>query len=228
MKHIFDQMDKSNLTRLYGSSSYLDAYKEHTNQRVKHDPKQAVGGSWDEIGQLQFQFLLDQSLETHHRLLDIGCGTLRAGRHFIRYLDAGGYYGFDLSEEAINSAKCLVVDECLSNKSPNLYVNKRKDLKFTEYEDSQFDYLLAQSVFTHLMPNHIDECFANIGKVMGPDSQFYFTYQDSKVFKQNGYKQFSYPYSYFDELADRNGFRLFDHSEDYIHPRNQRMLKICR
>ena len=31
------------------------------------------------------------------RMLEIGCGNLRAGRLFIDYLDAGDYYGIDIS-----------------------------------------------------------------------------------------------------------------------------------
>lgn len=225
---LFGHMDKDKLDRLYGDASYLDAYTEHTNQRVKHDPEQAVGGIWDGIGQLQFQFLLDQGLKPHHRLLDIGCGTLRGGRHFIRFLDAGCYHGFDLSDQAIAAAKNLVEAELLSDKCPTLYVNREQNLRFGKSQGRQFDYLLAQSVFPHLMPDHINECFAHIGSVMGPDSRFYFTYQNSEIFRRNGYKQFSYPYAYFHDLAKHYGFQLFDHSEDYNHPRNQRMLSLSR
>ncbi|ASK88355.1 class I SAM-dependent DNA methyltransferase [Sphingorhabdus sp. SMR4y] len=221
-------MNKDKLDRLYRNASYLEAYTEHTNQRVQYDTEQAVGGFWDQLGQLQFQFLLEQGLKPHHRLLDIGCGTLRGGRHFINYLDAGCYHGFDLSEQAIAAAKGLVSAELLSDKCPTLYVNREKNLRFAESLGMQFDYLLAQSVFTHLMPDHVEECFAHIGSVMGPNSLFYFTYQDSENFKRNGYKQFSYPYSYFHDLAERHDFKLSDHSEDYSHPRSQRMLSLSR
>src|SRR5947209_178803 len=45
-----------------------------------------VGGEWDTIGKLQFDFIVRQGLEPRHVLLDIGCGALRGGRFFIEYL----------------------------------------------------------------------------------------------------------------------------------------------
>lgn len=38
-----------------------------------------VGGLWDEIGLLQFEFLKSRGLKPHHVLVDIACGSLRAG-----------------------------------------------------------------------------------------------------------------------------------------------------
>src|SRR3989449_5135255 len=65
--------------------------------------REAVGGLWDEIGQLQIDFLVSQGLMPHHRLLDIGCGSLRGGVKMIRYLDVGHYAGVDLHESLINA-----------------------------------------------------------------------------------------------------------------------------
>jgi hypothetical protein len=44
---------------------------------------------------LQLDFMIREGLKPHHKLLDIGCGSLRGGVHFIRYLDAGNYVGID-------------------------------------------------------------------------------------------------------------------------------------
>ena len=54
-----------------------------------------VGGGWDEIGKLQFDFLISRGLKPHHVFLDIACGSLRAGRFLIPYLDAGNYLGIE-------------------------------------------------------------------------------------------------------------------------------------
>jgi hypothetical protein len=81
------------IEQLYKQKKYLAAYSEHTNIRVELNPHLAVGGMWEEIGKLQLDFLVNQGLRPTHKFLDIGCGTLRGGRHFIRYLDAGNYAG---------------------------------------------------------------------------------------------------------------------------------------
>ena len=208
---------------------YLDAYSNFTDTQVAIDPHQAIGGLWDEIGPLQLDFLVSKGLMPHHRLLDIGCGTLRAGRHFIRYLDAGNYFGIDISPKAIEYAHELVSREGLSEKRPALIVSARKDLKFGEYEGEKFDYLLAQSVFTHLPPEAIAECLQHAGTVMSSSSAFYCTYKESPEYKAVPIAmEFRYPLSFFETLADQVGLHLEDCSADYAHPRGMSMLKMSR
>ena len=60
--------------------------------------RRAVGGMWEEIGKLQFNFLVEQGLKPGHFLLDVGCGRLRGGIHFIRYLEPEHYFGIDISK----------------------------------------------------------------------------------------------------------------------------------
>ena len=164
------------VSTLYKENEYLEAYSKHTDYRVELNPQEAVGGQWEIIGQLQFEFLVKRGLSPNHTMLDIGCGTLRGGRHFIKYLNISNYYGMDISPKAIEYAKQLVINEELSEKKPRIILNKGKNLLFREFTNNKFDYLLAQSVFTHLKPEHIKECFGNIGSVMHNESIFYFTY----------------------------------------------------
>ena len=45
--------------------------------------REAVGGLWEEMRRLQFDFLANQGLKPDHKLLDIGCGSMRGGVHFV-------------------------------------------------------------------------------------------------------------------------------------------------
>jgi hypothetical protein len=60
-----------------------------------------VGGYWEEIGGLQFRYLVDRGLTPSDTLIDVGCGSLRGGSKFIRYLDPGRYLGIDKHIELI-------------------------------------------------------------------------------------------------------------------------------
>ncbi len=217
---------RKRVEELYEGKDYLDAYAEHTDLRVEEDFRAAVGGNWERMGELQFDFLVKNGLEPRHRMLDIGCGTLRAGRHFIRYLDAGNYTGMDISAGAIEVARRLVLDEGLSEKRPRLLVSTHKNLRFEEFEAESFDTLLAQSVFTHLMPEHIEECIRHIGRIMRADAPFFFTFYAGPEFRQRGVKTFEYPFSFFESLAGSGGFELTDRSADYPHPTGQRMAVL--
>jgi hypothetical protein len=55
-----------------------------------------VGGMWDEIGKLQFEFLVKEGLNPEHFLLDVAWGSLRVGVHFVRYLESDCYKGIDI------------------------------------------------------------------------------------------------------------------------------------
>jgi SAM-dependent methyltransferase len=205
---------------------YLGAYSRHGDCNVAKDPQYAVGGFWEEIGTLQFDFLVGRGLRPDHRLLDIGCGTLRGGRHFIRYLDPGNYTGIDISPKAIKYGKRLVVEEGLVDRRPRLLLNKMRHLTFEQFGGETFQFLLAQSVFTHLMPPHIEECFNHVRRIMMPDSAFYFTVWVENDLQRPTEFEFRYPLSLFENLAAKYGFDMKDFGPDYPHPRNQRMLSV--
>lgn len=221
-------LDDAEIEELYHRLPYFEAYSRHTDLRVARDPQGAVGGQWDVLGAAQLNFLRGQGMEPRHRLFDLGCGTLRAGRHFIRFLDPGNYHGFDLSPAAISYAQELIRAEGLEARKPVLAVNRAQDLRFAGFTSQTFDYLLAFSVFTHLQPEHIAECFEHIGQIMHADSAFFFTFRAAGRFEQRGPKDFSQPFSWFVSLAKRYDFELRDHSPDFRHPRAQRMISIKR
>jgi hypothetical protein len=79
------------MSRLLEGARKKSARAELGNQSVDNSEwyKSVVGGLWDEIGRLQFNFLVAQGLKPEHYLLDVGCGTFRGGVHFIRYLETG-------------------------------------------------------------------------------------------------------------------------------------------
>ena len=68
---------------------------EQNAQMESLDHRAYVGGLWEEIGRLQFEFLLRQGLAPSDCFLDIACGSLRWGVHFINYLDPGNYLGIE-------------------------------------------------------------------------------------------------------------------------------------
>ncbi len=214
------------LSRMFRKLDYLDAYATRTDLVVSIDPELAIGGLWDEMGQRQFEFLKQHGMEPHHKMLDIGCGTLRGGIHCIEYLESGHYFGMDISRNAISYGKNLVESKGLNEKRPSLSVSAKKDLKFAQYAGQSFDYILAQSVFSHLRPEDISECFEHIGNIMTEKAKFFFTFHPGTSFRQRGEINFEYPHSFFEGLAQKYRFELEDVSDAYKHPRDQRMF-IC-
>jgi hypothetical protein len=193
-------------------------------RKCRADYRAAVGGMWDTIGALQFEFMKNQGLRPEHCLLDIGCGSLRAGRFFITYLNPRCYLGVDGDgplvraglENEINSA---IVDE----KQPEFVFNS--DFQFTF--DRKPDFALAQSVLTHLTPSQIEKCLTNL-HAFAPRCKFFATFCESSfawpntVFPPNTQRTFFYTRGQMTQFAKQCGWSMF-YIGDWGHPRGQRM-----
>jgi cyclopropane fatty-acyl-phospholipid synthase-like methyltransferase len=102
---------------------------------------------YDLIAAMSFGLLTSLGLRQQHKVLDIGCGSLRVGRLLIPYLNAKGYFGIEpnkwLVEEGIakevgetqirlKEAQFLIAD------SPQSWIGQHS-----------FDFAIAQSIFSH-------------------------------------------------------------------------------
>jgi SAM-dependent methyltransferase len=135
-----------------------------------------VGGMWDEIGKFQFEFIKKEGLQRDMLFLDIGCGCLRGGIHFIDYLNNNNYYGIDINQSLLDAGYDKELAEAgLQSKIPK--ANLLCDEHFTIARFGRmFDFALAQSVFTHLPLNHIRLCLIQLAPNMKTGGKFYTTY----------------------------------------------------
>jgi len=171
---------------------------------------------WEETGAYQLDFLKSQKMEPFHYLLDIGCSALRGGIHFIKYLDESHYYGFDKEEELIGFAKSKITRKYhLSPKDPHLYAVKDFDLDFLKIK---FDYIFAQSVFSHSTPDGIRLCLDRIRPLLFSKGRFYATYHEGRSFmlgESHTWREIGderirveYPFSYFEGFAREFGLKV--------------------
>ena len=195
-----------------------------------------VGGLWDEIGALQFGFLLKQGLSPQHTLVDIGCGSLRCGLPIIRYLDEGNYYGLDINASLIEAGMHELGKEGLTSKQPHLLVNDKFELSRF---GTSFDFAIAQSVFTHLDMNLIVRCLVEVRKILKSGGKFYATFflapspahimpikhEPGGIITNFDTDPFHYSFRELEWLAAIAGFsaRLIG---DWNHPRSQKMLEL--
>jgi hypothetical protein len=131
-------------------------------------------GSYDIGAAMQFSLVTALGLREDNFLLDIGCGSLRAGRLFIVYLRPGRYFGLEperwLVEEGIRQE---LGQEILAVKRPMF--SHDRDFTLSAF-GRQFDFLLAQSIFSHSAPRQVRRCLAEARAVMAPTAVFIATY----------------------------------------------------
>jgi SAM-dependent methyltransferase len=164
--------------RVRHRGDHVAYYRAVMGDAIRRGDATAVGHrsrkGWRGGGKRQFDYLVAKGLQPQHRMLDIGCGNLRAGRRFIDYLMPGHYYGIDISPAAILSAQQTVAESGLGAKLP--YLTVVEDLTFSFLPSAHFDVVHAHSVFSHSPLDVIEQCFAHLARILEPDGAFYFTY----------------------------------------------------
>ncbi|MGW5616901.1 class I SAM-dependent methyltransferase [Streptomyces sp. NPDC003877] len=189
---------------------------------VGHNPSREA---WNRIGRMQFEYLVGHGLRPHHRMLDIGCGNLRAGRLFIDYLDTGHYYGIDISPHILLAAQDTLVADKLQAKLP--YLTLADDLTFDFLPDAHFDVVHAHSVFSHSPLPVIEECFAHVGRILAPGGFFDFTFDRTEGEEhQVLHEDFYYRTRTLTGLAARHGLaaRFMDDWERLPHRQSKMRL----
>src|ERR1700733_7755663 len=106
----------------------------------------------------QFSLLTALGLREDHTLLDIGCGSLRGGRLFIPYLAPEKYFGIEPEQWLIDQGIAAEVGRDLADIKKPAFSN---DSNFTLSTFGRtFDFMLAQSIFSHATQKQIRQCLS--------------------------------------------------------------------
>lgn len=212
-------------------------HRELSNEQLDNNQHRAyVGGLWEEMGQVQLDFLVGQGLTPEMKFLDVGCGSLRAGRRLVKHLEPGNYYGIDINAQIIETGYERELDDEGRSRLPlaNLRMTDRFDADF----GIGFDMAIAQSVFTHVSLNHIRLCLYRIAQVMKPGGRFFATFSQraadfplDKVYPNTrSYTERNVYWYYRSDLrwaAERSPWR-FRYLGDWGHSRQQKMVEYTR
>jgi SAM-dependent methyltransferase len=117
---------------------------------------------YDFMGATQFRLLTTLGLRESHRVLDLGCGSLRAGRLLIPYLLPDGYHGIEPNAWLVDDAiEHQIGRDMVRIKRPRFDANTefRADVFGVE-----FDFIVAQSIFSHATPGLVVTALANLGR----------------------------------------------------------------
>lgn len=131
------------------------------------------------MGATQFRLLCTLGLRADHSLLDFGCGSLRAGRLMIGYLNECRYFGIEpnkwLIEEAINHQ---VGKDLIRLKKPQFDHNSDFE---TDVFSQQFDFIIAQSIFSHTGSDLINIALRNFKDSLKPNGLIAATFIEGKA-----------------------------------------------
>ena len=197
--------------------------------------RESIGGHWETLGKLQFDLLVSQGLRPEHRLLDIGCGCLRAGVHLVRYLQPGRYYGIDASQALLEAGRTELAALRLERRVPPKNLICTADFDVSGF-DVRFEFALAHSVFTHLSLNHLRLCLNHLSPQMETGGRFYVSFFEvsacrpvpdafchGEITTFAARDPFHYPFRDFEHMALGTGWRAH-YVGEWEHPRGARMM----
>jgi len=192
----------------------------------------AGDGDFEATGNEFLQYFTDLAgLKPEHRVLEVGCGIGRMARPLTTYLKGGTYEGIDIVPRGIRW--------CQSHISAN-YPNFRfhlADIKSamynphgrfnpTEYRfpfgNSEFDFIVLTSVFTHMMKRDLENYLAEIARTIRPDGTclvtFFLLNNDTRQLIAGGMSSLNFQFfrdgSHIDD--ERSPDRAVAYDEEYI------------
>lgn len=189
--------------------------------------REYVGGMWEKIGRLQFDFLVAKGLKPHDVLVDVACGSLRAGVHLIPYLDPGHYLGIEKEAELVERG----LQEELSPQTQDI-----RRPEFVISGDFQFErfsrranWAIAHSLFTHLVPDEILSCLTRLRSWADPRCVLYASFLEAaqpttNPDRSDPHLPFFYSRSQMSEFGERAGWSV-SYLGDWSHPRDQIMVR---
>jgi cyclopropane fatty-acyl-phospholipid synthase-like methyltransferase len=199
--------------------------------------RELVGGLWDEMGTLQLDFLRARGLRPESTLLDIGCGSLRLGVRAVDFLREGNYWGTDLNESLLDAGYSReIVQNGLASKLSREHLVVDSEFGFAGVP-REFEFAIAQSVFTHLPLNHLRLCLINLAAHVESACKLFLTVfvapdeALAQPCRQQPGEVMTYPHkdpyhcavSDLNYLASRTPWRM-EFVGDWRHPRNQKMV----
>jgi hypothetical protein len=201
--------------------AFLNPEGDRGIKKIGH--REYIGGNWDEIGSLQFDFLVSKGLMPESYLVDIACGSFRLGVKAIPYLEPGHYLGIEKESGLVEAGLEKELDSKIqTEKTPSIVISD--SFEFERFSH-RADFAIAQSLFSHLPPNLITLCFQKLHSSLNTNGVFYATYFEVATPRKNpetphdhGY--FAYTTREMVEFGELNGYSA-NYIGDWNHPAGQ-------
>lgn len=147
--------------------------QEKLEQEQKHEQRHGLVGPpklWRNKRAFQIKFLKKHGLKPQHKLVDLGCGTLRGGIPLIEYLQKGHYYGLEVREETLEEGRKELAEAGLEHKNPVLLPSP--DLPAIDL-GTKCEYIWAFSVLVHMNDSILDGALGFVAKHLAQDGVFF-------------------------------------------------------
>lgn len=190
--------------------------------------------SYAAVGEEFFRYFKDRcGLKPNEDVLDVGCGCGQMAAPLTKYLNKGATYeGFDIVPALI---KWCVAN--ISSKYQNFHFqladifnkgyNPKGKFKASEYrfpyQDESFDFVFLKSVFTHMLPQDMENYLSEVSRVLKKGQRCLITYFllnaqslaliDAKLSTLD----FKYGFGNYRTISKTTSENAVAYTEEYIH-----------
>ncbi len=148
-------------------------------------------------------------LREYHHLLEIGCGSLRAGRLLIPYLMPDRYCGLEPNAWLVEAGLAKETGQDLVACRRPLF-RHTSDFALRPFE-RVFDYILAQSIFSHTSQAQMATCLREAKAVLAPEGLFAASFHEDEVdYEGDAWvypESVAFTYATVERIADEAGLR---------------------
>src|SRR5262249_41100784 len=128
------------------------------------------------------------------KVVDYGCGSLRIGGHFIRFLDPDRYYGLDVTDGFFEMGRELIGHDLITQKRPRFAVIDVASL--TDATAFGADIVLSSAVSYHVHPSETAIYYGNLQRLAAkPGARLFFDVSISDVPLRN--KSWCWPLDFY-------------------------------
>jgi hypothetical protein len=125
-------------------------------------------------GREHFIYLLAAGLNPGSKIVDLGCGVLRAGYWLIHFLDSDCYCGIEPHPQRLAMGIDVILEQdVLTSKRPQFHDNPLFD---TSVFGQKFDFFLAYSIWTHASKKQIRSMLDSFLRDSSEDARFLTSY----------------------------------------------------
>jgi hypothetical protein len=129
---------------------------------------------FEKAGREQLTYMLSAGLNPDSKVVDVGCGVLRAGYWLIRFLDPGCYCGIEPHTGRLGMGVNTILEpEVLAAKRPRFDTNAHFD---TSVFGETFDFFLAYSIWMHASKRQIQAMLDSFLRDSTEDAVFLTSY----------------------------------------------------
>tara|TARA_B100001989_G_C24535665_1_gene464206 strand:+ start:203 stop:967 length:765 start_codon:yes stop_codon:yes gene_type:complete len=189
---------------------FTNDYRRHVQQLIKENDidtamSLAVGGQWEEIGIKLSKLVQSQGVSSGMDVLDFGCGSGRLAYALAQDVDLKSYVGLDVVQELLTYAE---------QKCPKHYKFILNNSLSIPFKDSQFDFALGFSIFTHLLQTEIMLYSKEIFDLLKPGGIFIYSFLEFEyhwdIFERDyiTHKKYSRPYPVLNMFLNRNQIEI--------------------